>query len=105
MLREGLAQVNGAPGQAALAAARAAVDLRRAVRAALVSSYAQAAAAEVVHQRFNRARYDADQTVAASAATVKDTVDLESVPEDLASVVRRASEPAPEPETSGHAAR
>ena len=48
-------------------------------------------------RRFIRARYDADQTVAACAATLKDTVDLDSVWEDLASVVRRVLELAPEP--------
>jgi hypothetical protein len=49
---------------------------------------------EVVDRRFNRARYDADQTVAAFAARLKDTVDLDSVRDDLATVVDQALEPA-----------
>ena len=48
----------------------------------------------VVDHRFNRARYDADQTVAAYAASLKDTVDLDSVREDLARVVQQVLEPA-----------
>jgi hypothetical protein len=47
-----------------------------------------------VDQRFNRARYDADQTVTAFAARLKDAVDLDSIRDDLASVVHRALEPA-----------
>jgi hypothetical protein len=47
----------------------------------------------VVDRRFNRARYDADQTVAAYAARLKDTVDLESVREDLTRVIQQALEP------------
>jgi hypothetical protein len=47
-----------------------------------------------VDRRFNRARYDADQTVAAFAAHLKDAVDLDSVCEDLARVVQTALEPA-----------
>jgi hypothetical protein len=48
----------------------------------------------VVDQRFNRARYDADQTVAAFAARLKDAVDLDSVCNDLTGVVTKALEPA-----------
>ena len=48
----------------------------------------------VVDRRFNRARYDADQTVAAFAAHLKDAVDLDSVRDDLAGVVQQALEPA-----------
>jgi hypothetical protein len=48
----------------------------------------------VVDRRFNRARYDADQTVAAFAARLKDAVDLDAVRDDLASVVHQALEPA-----------
>jgi len=48
----------------------------------------------VVDRRFNRARYDADQTVAAFAARLKDAVDLDAVRHDLASVVHQALEPA-----------
>jgi len=47
-----------------------------------------------VDRRFNRARYDADQMVAAFAARLKDAVDLDAVQADLASVVQRAVEPA-----------
>jgi hypothetical protein len=47
-----------------------------------------------VDRRFNRARYDADQTVMAFAARLKDAVDLDTVPGDLAQVVSRALEPA-----------
>jgi hypothetical protein len=47
-----------------------------------------------VDRRFNRARYDADQTVAAFAARLKDAVDLDTVCGDLASVVQAALEPA-----------
>ena len=47
-----------------------------------------------VDRRFNRARYDAEQTVAAFAARVKDAVDAASVRDDLAAVVDRALEPA-----------
>ena len=46
-----------------------------------------------VDRRFNRTRYDADQTVAAFAAQLKDAVDLDSVRGDLAAVTK-ALEPA-----------
>ena len=49
---------------------------------------------QIVDRRFNRARYDADQTVAVFAARLKDAVDLDSVRNDLATVVQRALEPA-----------
>ena len=45
-------------------------------------------------RRFNRARYDADQMIAGFAAQLKDTVDLDSVRDDLAGVVNQALEPA-----------
>jgi hypothetical protein len=48
----------------------------------------------MVDRRFNRARYDAGQTVAAFAARLKDAVDLDSVRDDLAGVVQQALEPA-----------
>jgi hypothetical protein len=48
----------------------------------------------LVDRLFNRARYDADQTVAAFAAQLKDAVDLDAVRDDLASVVHQALEPA-----------
>jgi hypothetical protein len=47
-----------------------------------------------VDRRFNRARYDADRTVAAFAARLKDAVDLDAVRADLAGVVHQALEPA-----------
>jgi len=49
---------------------------------------------QMVDRRFNRARYDADQTIAAFAARLKDAVDLDSVRDDLAGVVHQALEPA-----------
>jgi hypothetical protein len=48
----------------------------------------------VVDRRFNRARYDADVTVAAFAARLQEEVDLDSVRADLAGVVTRTLEPA-----------
>jgi hypothetical protein len=48
---------------------------------------------QAVDRRFNRARYDADQTVMAFAARLKEAVDLDSVRDDLAQVVSRALEP------------
>ena len=48
----------------------------------------------VVDRRFNRARYDTERTVAAFAARLKDTVDLDSVQDQLAGVVHQALEPA-----------
>jgi hypothetical protein len=48
----------------------------------------------IVDRRFNRARYNADQTLAAFAARLKDSVDLDAVQSDLASVVQQALEPA-----------
>ena len=49
---------------------------------------------QMVDRRFNRARYDADQAIAAFAARLKDAVDLDSVRDDLAGVVHQALEPA-----------
>jgi hypothetical protein len=48
----------------------------------------------VVDRRFNRVRYDADQTVAAFAAQLRDAVDLDAVRADLLAVVNRSVEPA-----------
>ena len=48
----------------------------------------------MVDRRFNRTRYDADKTVAAFGARLKDAVDLDAVRDDLAGVVSRALEPA-----------
>jgi len=47
-----------------------------------------------VDRRFNRARYDAEATVAMFAARLKDAVNLDSVRDDLASVVQQTLEPA-----------
>ena len=47
----------------------------------------------VVDRRFNRAGYDADKTVAAFTVRLKDAVDLDSVRDDLLSVVQQALEP------------
>ena len=48
----------------------------------------------VVDRRFNRARYDADATVAAFASQLRGAIDLESVEGRLVDVVRQAVEPA-----------
>ena len=48
----------------------------------------------VVDRRFNRARYDADKTVAAFASRLQDAVDLDAVQADLFGVVQHALEPA-----------
>jgi hypothetical protein len=48
----------------------------------------------VVDRRFNRARYDAGEMVAAFAVRLTDVVDLDAVQADLANVVQRALEPA-----------
>jgi hypothetical protein len=47
----------------------------------------------IVDRRFNRVQYDADTTVAAFAARLKDPVDLHTVQDDLASVVQQTLEP------------
>jgi hypothetical protein len=49
---------------------------------------------QAVDRRFNRARYDADKTVAAFAARLKDAVDLDAVQADLTTAVQQALEPA-----------
>ena len=48
----------------------------------------------IVDRRFNRARYDADLTVAAFAARLKDAVELDAVRADLTGVVQATLEPA-----------
>ena len=48
----------------------------------------------IVDQRFNRARYDADRIIAGFAARLKDAVDLDAVRADLASSVQQTLEPA-----------
>jgi hypothetical protein len=47
-----------------------------------------------VDRRFNRARYDADRTLAAFAARLQDAVDLDAVRDDLAGVIGASLEPA-----------
>jgi hypothetical protein len=47
-----------------------------------------------VDRRFNRARYDADQTVAAFAARLQEAVDLHRVRDNLTATVHQALEPA-----------
>ena len=47
-----------------------------------------------VDRRFNRARYDADQTIAEFAGRLKDAVDLDAIRDDLAGAVQAALEPA-----------
>ena len=49
---------------------------------------------QIVDRRFNRVRYDAEQTVAAFAARLKDAVDLDSARADPARTVHQALEPA-----------
>ena len=48
----------------------------------------------IVDRRFNRARYDADRTIAEFSARLKDAVDLATVRDDLTSAVHRALQPA-----------
>jgi hypothetical protein len=48
----------------------------------------------VVDRRFNRARYDADQTIAAFAARLQDAVELDAIRDDLTGVVHQVLEPA-----------
>jgi hypothetical protein len=49
---------------------------------------------DAVDRRFNRARYDADQAVAAFAARLKGAVDLDAVRADLLATATRTLEPA-----------
>ena len=48
----------------------------------------------VVDRRFNRTRHNADRTVAAFAARLKDAMDVTAVRDDLTSVVQQTLEPA-----------
>ena len=47
-----------------------------------------------VDRRFNRARYNADRTIAAFAARLQDAVDLDAIQADLNDVVHQTLEPA-----------
>ena len=49
---------------------------------------------KVVDRRFNRARYDAEQTVMAFAGRLKEALDLDSVRDDLTTVVQLTLESA-----------
>jgi hypothetical protein len=49
---------------------------------------------KAVDRRFNRARYDADTTITAFAAHLRDAVDLDTVRADLLGAVQRSLEPA-----------
>ena len=80
-LQDGLAVASAAAARPRLAAAALFSPLRRRVQ-------------HVVDRRFNRARYDADQTIAAFATHLKDSVDLDSVRTDLTAVVHSVLEPA-----------
>ena len=48
----------------------------------------------IVDRRFNRARYDADRTIAAFSARLQDAVDLDTARADLLDVVHQVLEPA-----------
>jgi hypothetical protein len=48
----------------------------------------------LVDRRFNRARYDAEATIAALAARLRDAVDVDTVLEELAATAGRSLEPA-----------
>jgi hypothetical protein len=50
-------------------------------------------AQRVIDHRFNRARYDADATIAAFTAGLRDEVDLDQVQRDLVDVVNRSVQP------------
>jgi len=47
----------------------------------------------LVDRRFNRARYDAEATVAAFTATLRDAIDVDSIRTDLLDAVNRAVQP------------
>jgi hypothetical protein len=79
-------EVLGVRGPVAVAAATLAA-------AALFSPLRRRVQRAVDH-RFNRARYDAGQTLAAFAGRRQDTVDLDSVRADLAGTVQQALQPA-----------
>jgi MFS family permease len=72
--------------------ASVAVAIATLVAAALFSPVRQRVQHKV-DRRFNRARYDADETVAAFATRLADAIDLDTVRDELASAVQRALEP------------
>jgi len=51
-------------------------------------------AQRLVDRRFNRARYDADATIAAFTAALRSEIDLDRVQSDLVDVVSRSMQPA-----------
>jgi hypothetical protein len=48
----------------------------------------------IVDRRFNRARYDADRTLAAFSGRLNEALDLDAVRDDLAATAQAALEPA-----------
>jgi len=62
--------------------------------AAALFSPARRRVQRAVDRRFNRARYDADRTVAAFAARLQDAVGLDGLRSDLVATVNQALEPA-----------
>ena len=68
--------------------------ISRTLAAATLFSPVRRRVQRAVDWRFNRAPYDADQTVTAFAAGLKDAIDLDTVRGDLAQVVSHAMEPA-----------
>jgi hypothetical protein len=62
--------------------------------AAALFSPVRKAAQHVIDRRFNRASYDAELTVAAFSARLREAVDLDTVRTDLLTVISRAVEPA-----------
>jgi small basic protein len=61
--------------------------------AAALFSPIRNAAQRFIDRRFNRASYDAELTVAAFSARLRDAVDLDTIRADLLAVVGRAVEP------------
>jgi hypothetical protein len=62
--------------------------------AAALFSPLRRSAQRVIDRRFNRASYDAELTVAAFSARLREAVDLDAVRTDLLAVISRAVEPA-----------
>jgi hypothetical protein len=77
-----------------LATARGSVPGARSVgAAAALFTPLRSRVQHLVDRRFNRTRYDADQTLTAFAARLKDAVDQDAVRADLLGVVHRSLEP------------